>query len=149
MSENASKLVFLSKLFSMTIDQHVELANLQKELSSYIGLGDNSLVFNFEEHDNRFSLHLITVNPRHNQSFLYNTTEGLTKVDALRMMLTYVQDQKNKEHSYTIQWSLQGKKSLHTSYFSAKNILGALDKLYYDRDPNVITVFNVALNPTA
>ena len=38
---------------------------------------------------------------------------------------------------------------LHTSYFSAKNILGALDKLYFDRDPNTITVFSVNLNPLA
>ncbi len=133
----------------MTVDQHIELAQLQQELSTYIGLGDNSLVFNFDEHNGKFKLHLITVNPRHNQSFLYNTTEGLSKVDALRQMLIYVQNQKDKENSYTIQWSLQGENNLHTSYFSAKNILGALDKLYYDRDPNVITVFNVALNPTA
>ena len=62
-------------------------------------------------------------------------------------MLAYVQNYKEKEDSYTIQWSLHGEDQLHTSYFSAKNILGALDKLYYDRDPNVITVFSVSLNP--
>ncbi|MCB0760451.1 MAG: hypothetical protein KDC12_02935 [Flavobacteriales bacterium] len=131
----------------MTSDQHIEIAQLQKEIGTYIGMGENSLLFNFEEHSNHFTLHLITVNPRHNQSFLYHTTEGLTKAGALKTMLSYVQEHKEKENSYTIQWSLQGENVLHTSYFSAKNILGALDKLYYDRDPNIIVVFNVALNP--
>ena len=62
-------------------------------------------------------------------------------------MLQYVKSYKEKEGSYTIQWSIKGENVLNTSYFSAKNIMGALDKLYYDRDPNSITVFSVILNP--
>jgi hypothetical protein len=62
-------------------------------------------------------------------------------------MLEYVENYKEAESSYTIQWSLKGENSLHTSYFRAKNILGALDKLYFERDPNSITVFSVMLNP--
>lgn len=133
----------------MTIDKNIEVANLQAEIGEYIGLGSNSLVFNFEEHGNQVSLHLITVNPRHNQSFLYHITEGASRALVLREMLEYVKEYKDKESSYTIQWSLQGENVLHTSYFSAKNVLGALDKLYYDRDPNSITVFSVNLNPIA
>jgi hypothetical protein len=68
-------------------------------------------------------------------------------VEALRLMLDYVKSYKEAESSYTIQWSLKGENQLQTSYFRAKNILGALDKLYYDRDPNSITVFSVTLNP--
>jgi hypothetical protein len=131
----------------MTTDKNIEIANLQAEISEYIGLGANSLIFNYEEHDKHTSLFLITVNPRHNQSFLYHTSEGISKQDALKKMLEYVQKSKDKESSYTIQWSILGENQLQTSYFSAKNIMGALDKLFYERDPNNITVFSVMLNP--
>ncbi|MFN8697952.1 MAG: hypothetical protein ACK500_14280 [Flavobacteriales bacterium] len=131
----------------MTLDKHIETANLQMEIGSYIGLGQNSLIFHFDEEPNRVVLRLITANPRHNQSFLFHTTEGTSKVEALRLMLDYVKSYKEAESSYTIQWSLKGENQLQTSYFRAKNILGALDKLYYDRDPNSITVFSVTLNP--
>ena len=54
---------------------------------------------------------------------------------------------KERTSSYTVQWSMRGEKELQTSYFRAKNVLEALDKLFYDRDPNSITVFSVMLNP--
>lgn len=133
----------------MTTDKNIEIAKLQAEIGEYIGLGANSLVFNFEEHDKHTSLFLITVNPRHNQSFLYHKTDGLSKLDTLNDMLEYVRNTKDKENSYTIQWSIIGEPQLQTSYFSAKNIIGALDKLFYDRDPNTITVFSITLNPIA
>ena len=41
----------------------------------------------------------------------------------------------------------KGDTELHTSYFKASNILNALQKLYYGRDMNTITVFSVVLNP--
>jgi hypothetical protein len=131
----------------MTVDKNIEIAQLQNEISQYIGLGQHSLVFNFDETNHQTLLRLITVNPRHNQSFLFHTTEGVSKVDALKTMLAYVRDYKDAESSYTIQWSIKGENTLHTSYFRAKNVLGALDKLYFERDPNSITVFSVMLNP--
>lgn len=131
----------------MATDKNIEIANLQAEIGEYIGLGQNSLIFNFEEHNGATRLDLITVNPRHSQSFLYHSCDGLTRIEALKNMLEYIQSAKDRESSYTIQWSVQGENTLHTSYFSAKNVLGALDKLYYDRDPNAITVFSVMLNP--
>lgn len=133
----------------MTADKNIEIANLQAEIGEYIGLGPNSLIFDFDEHSKHTALHLITVNPRHNQSFLFHDTEGVDKIAALKAMLEYVKDYKAKEGSYTIQWSIKGENVLHTSYFSAKNVLSALDKLFYDRDPNSITVFSVILNPIA
>lgn len=131
----------------MTVDKNIEIAQIQSEISEYIGLGPNSLVFDFEEQEGSFQLRLITINPRHNQSFLFHTCKGVNKLEALRSMLEYVKNYKDRESSYTIQWSIHGESTLHTSYFSAKNVLGALDKLYYDRDPNSITVFSVMLNP--
>ncbi len=131
----------------MTVDKNIEIANLQSEIGKYIGLGQNSLIFNFEEQSGHVVLRLITVNPRHNQSFLFHTTDGANKIEALKHLLDYVKVYKEEDSSYTIQWTLKGENILHTSYFRAKNILGALDKLYYDRDPNSITVFSVMMNP--
>ncbi|HRO99932.1 MAG TPA: hypothetical protein PLN54_10905 [Flavobacteriales bacterium] len=131
----------------MTRDRNLEIARLQKEIGNYIGLGPDSLVFNYEENGKRTKLFVITLNPRHNQSFLFHATEGVDKLDALGVMLDYVKTYKERTSSYTIQWSARGESGLQTSYFRAKNVLEALDKLFYDRDPNSITVFSVILNP--
>ena len=131
----------------MTKDRNLEIARLQKEIGAYIGMGQDSLVFNFEEDGKRTKLFVITLNPRHNQSFLFHATEGVDKVDALGTMLEYVKTYKERTSSYTIQWTARGDNNLQTSYFRAKNVLEALDKLFYDRDPNSITVFSVMLNP--
>jgi hypothetical protein len=132
----------------MTRDRNLEIANLQKQISDHIGVGPDSLVFNFEEQGtNKGKLFLITINPRHNQSFLFHAVEGSDKLDALRHMVEYVRTYKERTSSYTVQWSAKGENSLQTSYFRAKNVLEALDKLFFDRDPNSITVFSVILNP--
>ncbi len=133
----------------MVRDRNLELARLQKEIGDHIGVGPDSLVFNYEQDkkEKRTKLYLITLNPRHNQSFLFHATEGTDKVDALEEMLDYVRNYKDRTSSYTVQWSARGDNSLQTSYFRAKNVLEALDKLFYDRDPNSITVFSVILNP--
>lgn len=131
----------------MSKDRNLETARLQKEIGSYIGLGKDSLVFNFDAKGKRTRLHLITINPNHSQSFLFHATTGSDKVDALREMLEYVKTYKERTSSYTVQWGARGDNVLQTSYFRAKNVLEALDKLFYDRDPNSITVFSVNLNP--
>ncbi|MBL7982751.1 MAG: hypothetical protein JNL52_13195 [Flavobacteriales bacterium] len=131
----------------MTRDRNLEIARLQKEIGGYIGMGADSLMFNYDEEGKHTKLRVITLNPRHNQSFLFHTTEGVDKLDALKAMLDYVRTYKERTSSYTIQWSARGDNSLQTSYFRAKNVLEALDKLFYDRDPNSITVFSVMLNP--
>ncbi|MCB9169444.1 MAG: hypothetical protein H6594_03725 [Flavobacteriales bacterium] len=132
----------------MTRDKNLEIARLQQEIEAHIGIGQGGLVYNFETGANgKEKLFLITVNPRHNQSFLFHATEGSDRLDALRNMLDYVRTYKERDGSYTIQWSVRGENTLQTSYFRAKNVLEALDKLFYDRDPNSITVFSVNLNP--
>jgi hypothetical protein len=133
----------------MTRDRNLEIARLQQEIGDHIGIGQGSLVYNFEtsEDGKVTKLFLITVNPRHNQSFLFHQSSGSDKVEALRDMLDYVRTYKDRDSSYTIQWSMRGENQLQTSYFRAKNVLEALDKLFYDRDPNGIVVFSVMLNP--
>ena len=127
---------------------HVEAARVQQEIKDYLGLRTSDLVFEYGTTDGKVKLDLITINPRHNQAFLFHNEVGSDKVDALNKMLRYVQNYKEKENSYTIQWVAKGDtEELHTSYFRAGNILDALQKLYYGRDMNTITVFSVVLNP--
>ena len=126
---------------------HVEAARIQQEIKDYLGLRTSDLVFEYSNVDGKVRLDLITINPRHNQAFLFHNEQGADKVDALKKMLNYVQKYKEKENSYTIQWVAKGDTELHTSYFKASNILNALQKLYYGRDMNTITVFSVVLNP--
>lgn len=131
-------------------DTHIEIAQLQEEIRDYIGgLDEASILFEFNEENGLIKLDMITVNPRHRESFLFHKTKGTDKVDALRKMLDYVENYKERESSYTIQWSVRGEGELHTSYFRAKNILEALDKLYYGRDMNSVNVFSVVMNPIA
>ena len=128
-------------------EMHVEAARIQQEVKNYLGLRTSDLVFEYSTQDGKIKLDLITVNPRHNQAFLFHSETGTDKLDSLRKMLDYVQNYKEKENSYTIQWVAKTDKELHTSYFKASNIMDALQKLYYGRDMNTITVFSVVLNP--
>lgn len=126
---------------------HVEAARIQQEIKDYLGLRTSDMVFEYSTIDGKVRLDLITINPRHNQAFLFHSETGVDKIDALKRMLGYVQNYKEKENSYTIQWVVKGGTELHTSYFKAGNIMDALQKLYYGRDMNTITVFSVVLNP--
>jgi hypothetical protein len=128
-------------------DAHVEAAKIQQQIKDYLGLRTSDLIFEYSGSEGRTKLDLITINPRHEQSFLFHSETGADKVDALRKMLGYVQSYKEKENSYTIQWVANGNHELNTSYFRAGNILEALEKLYYGRDRNTISVFSVVLNP--
>lgn len=128
-------------------EQNIEINRLQKEIEKYIALKQSNIIFDFNQHNNKINLDVVTVNPRHHQSFLFHSVEGATKVDALNKMLHYVKEYKDKESSYTIQWSLKDKQELHTSYFRATNIMEAIEKLFYGNDPSSIIIFSVVLNP--
>jgi hypothetical protein len=128
-------------------DERVEVARMQKDIKDLLGLNTDSLVFEYSTQGNNIRLDLVTVNPRHNQSFLFHSSEGIDKIDALKKMLEYVRKNFNDENSYTIQWTAKNSTDLHTSYFRAKNMYEALDKLYYGRDMNTISVFFIKLNP--
>ncbi|GAB4331236.1 MAG: hypothetical protein OHK0038_05950 [Flammeovirgaceae bacterium] len=130
------------------LDIHVEVARLQKQIETHLGV-EGSLIFDFQQEDKRVKLNLITINTRHNQSFLFHSVYGIDRIDALNKMLEYVKNYKDSENSYTIQWRIKGDKELQTSYFRAKNMYEALDKLYYNRDLNTIVVYSVVMNPVA
>ena len=128
-------------------DTHVEVARIQQEIKDHLGVRTSDLIFEFSHVDGKVKLDLITINPKHNQAFLFQSVTAAEKVDTLKKMLDYVRHTKEKENSYTIQWVAKSEKELHTSYFRAANVMDALQKLYYGRDMNTITVFSVVLNP--
>ncbi|MCU0389899.1 MAG: hypothetical protein MUE81_02160 [Thermoflexibacter sp.] len=130
------------------IDIHIEASRMQQAIEDSLGI-EGSLIFDYIIEGGRIKLDLVTVNKRHSQSFLFHSVFGIDKIDALKKMLDYVQTYKAQENSYTIQWTAKDSRELQTSYFRARNIYDALDKLYYGRDVNAITVFSVVLNPVA
>ncbi|GAB3819536.1 hypothetical protein [Pontibacter rugosus] len=132
-----------------TADVHVESARIQKQIENHLGISGSSLLFEFRQLDNKLRLDLITVNPRHQQSFLLHSEIGYDRLEVLRKMLEYVQSYRDMESSYTVQWMARDDKELNTSYFRSRNMYEALDKLYYGRDMNTITVFSVVLNPVS
>ena len=79
-------------------DIHVEAARIQQEIKDYLGLRTSDMVFEYTAIDGKVKLDLITVNPRHNQAFLFHSETGADKVDALKKMLGYVQNYKEKEN---------------------------------------------------
>ncbi|MCB9195283.1 MAG: hypothetical protein H6598_03580 [Flavobacteriales bacterium] len=131
------------------MDNHVRIAELQNYINDGIGIDKNNILFEFNEVDGLVKLEVITINPNHKQSFLYHTEEGSDKIDALEKMLDYVKKTRLQKNSYTIQWSLKGDETLHTSYFRAANVMEALNKFYHGRDMNTVNVFSVVLNPIA
>lgn len=128
-------------------DNNVEIAKLQSEIATYLGLSQDHLIFSFKQKDNVIRLDLITINPKHDQSFLFNTTKAVDKIEALKKMMDYIKVHYKTEETYTIQWIKVGEDTLHTSYFRAKNIYDVLDKFYYERDLNSYRIYSVALNP--
>ena len=126
-----------------------EVARLQREIQQYLGLDASQLRFEVRELEGQTRLDLITVNPRHEQSFLFRYETGRDEVECLQKMLAYVRSFRDTESSYTVQWRARGDKELHTSYFRAHNPYEALDKLYFGRDLNTLTVFSVVLNPSS
>lgn len=134
---------------NISTESLVDSARLQREVESLLNLREAELLFDFRAIDGRTRLDLITVNPRHRQSFLFRTETGSDRVDALRKMADYVRTSRDAESSFTVQWRARGEQELNTSYFRAKHVYEALDKLYFGRDMHTITVYSVVLNPTS
>lgn len=131
------------------VDIHVELAKFQKEIKNHLGLSSENLVFDYKAYENQIILNLITINPKHNQSFLYHSSNGTDKLDAVKKMWDYIRLHSQNNNSYTIQWIADGEKELHTSYFKAKNMYEALDKLFFGRNMNTMSVYSIVLNPVS
>lgn len=134
-------------MIASNVDLHVEVAKIQKEIEEHLGLEKDMLIFEYSMTEGKSKLDLITINPIHRQSFLFHSVTAFDRVEALKKMVDYVKNYKDKDNHYTVQWMTRGDTDLHTSYFRASDIYDALVKLNYGRDMNTITVFSVVLNP--
>jgi hypothetical protein len=130
-------------------DQNVEIARYQKDIAVRLGMDPQNLIFNYKQKNETVRLDLVTVNPKHDQSFLFHTITGTDKIDSLRKMLDYIDQHYHQENSMTIQWIKVGDNRLHTSYFRASNMYEALDKFYYGRDMSQYKIFSIVLNPVS
>lgn len=130
-------------------DQNVETARYQKDIATRLGLDAENLIFNYKQKNETVRFDLVTVNPKHDQSFLFHTVTGTDKIDALKKMLEYIDQHYHNESSLTIQWIKIGDNKLHTSYFRAQNMYEALDKFYYGRDLGQYKIFSITLTPVS
>lgn len=129
----------------MSNDFSTEQERLEEQVRMYFGA--HPPLFQYAEEGGLVRLALMTENPRHSQQFLFHQSTGANAIQALESMLEYIREHRAQEPTYTIQWRAFGEAELHTSYFSAPNILGAMDKFFHGRDLHAITVFSVMLNP--
>jgi hypothetical protein len=129
----------------MSNDFSTEQERLEAQVANYFGAMPPR--FDYTVEGGLTHLALMTNNPRHNQEFLFHQSSGAHAVQALESMLEYIREHRALEPTYTIQWRAFNETELHTSYFSAPNIMGALDKFFHGRDVHAITVFSVTLNP--
>jgi len=132
---------------TLILDKHLRISELQQKIRKALNINEENICFEFHQMPDYFDLDLITVNPIHKQSFLFHSTEGRDKIEALEIMLKYVNNQLYIEDSYTIQWKLTGENKIHQSYFRAKNIFDALDKFYFGRSTESVLVYSIHLNP--
>lgn len=129
-------------------DPNIEMARLQREISRKLELPLDNLVFDYTQAGDRVKLELITINPKHDQSFLFHAVSADDKLTAMRELLDYVVQTFRKEQSYTVQWAKKGGE-LHTSYFRARDMFEVLEKFYHGRIKDDYLVFNITLNPIA
>ncbi|MDP5170793.1 MAG: hypothetical protein NWR72_11150 [Bacteroidia bacterium] len=131
------------------MDQNIEIARIQHAISKWMELPLDKLVFDYLRDGELMQLNLITINPRHDETFLFHTTEGKDKLEALQQMLEYVEAKHTKKQSYTVQWAQKGKAELQVSYFRARNMYEVLDKFFHGRNADEYTLFSIQLNPIA
>ena len=133
----------------MITSTSTRVEEIQKKIAQSLSLNKDQIVFEFNKMPDYIDLDLFTINPVHKQQFFFHSTEGRDEIEALELMLKYVKNQLIIEDSFTIQWKLKGSTELHQSYFRAKNIMDALDKFYFGRSINSVTIYSIVLNPLA
>jgi len=132
---------------TIILDTKLRINELQEKIINTLKIEKENVRFEFHQMPDYVDLDLITINPNHQQSFLFHSTEGRDKIEALEQMLNYINIQLSIENSYTVQWKLTGSIKIHTSYFRAKNILDAIDKLYFGRSIGSVIIYSINLNP--
>ena len=130
-------------------EQHLEVARLQQLISHQLELPLSQLIFNYTQEDEGVKLDLITINPKHDESFLFHSSVGADKITVLNTMVDYAAKTYRRKQSYTVQWSQRGSGDLHTSYFRARDMFEVLEKFFHGRNQHEYVVFSLTMNPVA
>ncbi|NIK72758.1 hypothetical protein FHS56_000244 [Thermonema lapsum] len=112
---------------------------------------DYSLIQNPEDAKNPLiKLDLITINPQHNQKFLFHSVRGHSKIDLLEQMIDYIKNYKKNLESYEIEWmDAQLPDKVQVSWFRGNDIFDVLNKFYYDKEKSRFRILKIKLMPEA
>lgn len=95
-------------------------------------------------------LDLITINPQHNQKFLFHSLQGQSKIELLEQMINYIQHYKKQLESYEIEWiDAQQPDKVQVSWFRGNDIFDVLNKFYYDKEKSRFRILKIKLMPEA
>ncbi len=97
--------------------------------------------------DKYHSVNAITYNPITKESFLMCKCNGLSQIEALECVLSYINTHRVTNYSHTIIWANKIDKMNNTSYFYGKDAMEALEKFYHGKNRDEYMVYSIKLNP--
>jgi len=134
------------------IDNKSEL-QLESQIARYF-MKDNGVTCHFrydedEDKENSINLCVYTFNKDTNTSFLFHRVKGASPITALTKALNYLKEVMPEENNYTVKWRKEGDDSEkeRESYFRGTDIEEVVNKFYFGKDRETITVTDVNLNP--
>ena len=63
---------------------------IEQKIANFLGLKESQLIFNFRQIDGITTFDLITINPNHQQSFLFHSLKAIDKNEALNVILIHI-----------------------------------------------------------
>lgn len=133
----------------MIIDNKSEL-QLESQISRYF-MKDNGVTCHFRYEDDKEDgdvfLCVYTFNKDTNTSFLFHKVKGASLTTALTKALNYLKEVMPEENNYTVKWRKEGEEEERESYFRGSDIEEVVNKFYFGKDRETITVTDVNLNP--
>ena len=125
----------------------VLLAELRYEDQIRKELEDVVLYFDYEDGEEDCTLSLVTISKVHGQRFLFHRIKSHSRNNCLYEMRRYIQSnyKKNMEH-YEINWRMRGGES-QKSWFYGRSFLDVIDKFFYMKDPDEISVYEIKMMP--
>lgn len=129
---------------------------LQSKISEIV-YKDNKNTAHFEftsdKIENKVKASLITYNPKTDASFLLKSVKTDSEIEALEEILAYLESLHNdgSYQTYTIKWydseDKVRKDRPNKSYFAGKDLYEILDKFYYGKNKQNLTIYSIRLNP--
>lgn len=134
------------KDLKLTLTQS-ELENEIVNLINYDNVNSCTVEFRYIEESNGVTLNVVTNNPTHSNTFLFEQSWGISKEVALIQLINRLSGSLEiNQNNYTVSWEIVGG-TTQTSYFRGKDIYEVLDKFYHDKNKKNYIIFEIKLNP--